>query len=406
MKKKNKVNQVSITSRAAGAAIAVIAIAGCGGNAASPPGAVTVVSPSSATLQLAVGTANLFGSSTGLNVVTTLRTPAGKSVLVSTPTLTGPFVLPATAGSPDGNGSTIASGPSASEIAAGGIISGTPQVTPGTVNIAASTFGTSGGVFAGGFQPSNADNQGSAALQPYPQPNYNNTDANAFEPIGGPPAFDPNGDGEGTRDGTFNSAILGVNEGINAFEGVTTKAGAYKESVLIPSNGSVQTTLTTNFTLPAATLLPVPTAPTFVPDGKGGGTFAVTLPAGVTDALLNIEDLGSATSGVNNCYTNGAPPAYFTIHVTASGTVTLPDSDGVGSPTVHNPTICTAAQNTTANGGTATKGDAYTVQLIGADYPLYASNVLFTLSTPNPAILGAGGSDDITISPIGSGVSP
>ena len=376
MKKKNKVNQVSITSRAAGAAIAVIAIAGCGGNAASPPGAVTVVSPSSATLQLAVGTANLFGSSTGLNVVTTLRTPAGKSVLVSTPTLTGPFVLPATAGSPDGNGSTIASGPSASELA------------------------------AGGFQPSNADNQGSAALQPYPQPNYNNADANAFEPIGGPPAFDPNGDGEGTRDGTFNSAILGVNEGINAFEGVTTKAGAYKESVLIPSNGSVQTTLTTNFTLPAATLLPVPTAPTFVPDGKGGGTFAVTLPAGVTDALLNIEDLGSATSGVNNCYTNGAPPAYFTIHVTASGTVTLPDSDGVGSPTVHNPTICTAAQNTAANGGTATKCDAYTVQLIGADYPLYASNVLFTLSTPNPAILGAGGSDDITISPIGSGVSP
>ena len=64
------------------------------------------------------------------------------------------------------------------------------------------------------------------------------------------------------------------------------------------------------------------------------------------------------------------------------------------------------AQNTTANGGTATLGDAYTVQLIGADYPIYASNVLFTLTTPNPAILGAGGSDDITISPIGTGTSP
>jgi hypothetical protein len=183
---KNKVNQVSITSRAAGAAIAIVAIAGCGGNAASPPGAVTVVPPSSSTLQLAVGTANLFGTSTGLNVVTTLRTPAGKSVLVSTPTLTGPFVLPPTAGTPDANGSTITSGPSASEIATGGIISGTPQVKPGTVNIAATTFGTSGGVFAGGFQPSNADNQGTAALAPYTQPNYNNADANAFVPIGGP----------------------------------------------------------------------------------------------------------------------------------------------------------------------------------------------------------------------------
>jgi hypothetical protein len=396
---------LTTTSKLVAAALATLAIAGCGGSAASPPGAVNVVQPSSATLQLAVGTANLFGTSTGLNVVTTLRTPQGKSVLVNTPTLTGPFVLPSTAGTPDGNGSTIASGPSASEIAAGGTIMGTPQVAAGTTAIAASTFGVSGGIFAGGFQPSNADNQGTAALQPYPQPNYNAMDKNGFAPIGGPPAFDPNGAGQGTRDGTFNSAVLGLNEGINAFEGVTVKAGTYNESVLIPSNGSVQTTLKTAFTLSTVTLLPVPTAPTFVPDGKGGGTFAVTLPAGVTDALLNIEDLGTGVQGSPNCYTNGTPPAYFTIHVTGSGTVTLPDTDGVGSPSVHNPTICTAAQNTAVNGGTATPGDSYTVQLIGADYPIFASNVLFTLTTPNPTITGSAGSDDITISPIATGVS-
>ena len=93
--KENKVNQLTITSRAAGAAIAAIAIAGCGGNAASPPGAVTVVKPSTSTLQLAVGTANLFGTTKGLNVFTTLRTPAGKSVLVNTPTLTGAVRAPA-----------------------------------------------------------------------------------------------------------------------------------------------------------------------------------------------------------------------------------------------------------------------------------------------------------------------
>ena len=124
----------------------------------------------------------------------------------------------------------------------------------------------------------------------------------------------------------------------------------------------------------------------------------------MTDGLLNIEDLGPAGASGGapiNCYTNGSYPAYFTIHVTGSGTYTLPDTDGVGSPTVHNPTICTAAQNTAANGGTATPADSYTIQLIGTDYPIYASNVLFTLDIPNPAIVGAGGSDDITISPIG-----
>ncbi len=194
-----------------------------------------------------------------------------------------------------------------------------------------------------------------------------------------------------------------MNEGINAFAGVTVKPGTYTESVLIPSNGSVQTTLKTSVALSSVTLLGAATAPTFVPDGKGGGTFAVTLPAGVTDALLNIEDLG--VTGSKNCYTNGTPPAYFTIHVTASGTVTLPDTDGVGSPSVHNPTICTAAQNTAANGGTATAGDSYTVQLIGADYPIFASNVLFTLTSPNPTIAGSAGSDDITISPLGMGAS-
>jgi len=408
----NKVHQLTLSSRTAGAAIAALAIAGCGGNAASPPGAVTVVSPSKSTLQLAVGTANLFGTSTGLNVVTTLRTAAGKSVLVNTPKLTGPFVLPSTAGTPDANGATIATGPAPSEISAGGLISGSPQIEPGSTP-ATTTLGEDGGVFAGGLQPANANNLGGVESggninDPYPQPNYNNADANSFEPIGGPPAFDPNGDGEGTRDGTFPSSVLGVNEGINAFEGVTTEPGTYDESVLIPSNGTVQTTVTaTPYTLGPPTLLPIPTAPTYVPDGNGGGTFAVTLPAGVTDALLNIEDLGpdyfadaaAMTTQPINCYTNGSYPAYYTIHVTASGSYTLPDSDGVGSPKVHNPTICTAAQNTAANGGTATDGDSYIVQLVGADYPLYASNVLFTLTTAAPNIFGAG-SDDITISPI------
>jgi hypothetical protein len=404
-----KVTFLKLFTRSAGAAIAGLAIAGCGGNAASPEGATTVVQPSTSKAQIVVGTANIFGLHTGMNVVATLRTPSGSSVLLTTPSIVGPFTLPTTAGTPDGSGSTILTGPSSTEIAHGGEITATPQVAPGSNITNFTTFGIDVGLFANGFLPANADNRGDIVDTPDPQPFYDATalanagvDANAFVPWGGPPAFDPNKDGEGTRDGTFDSSVVGVNEGLNIFEGVVPRAGAYTLSVIIPTN-STNTTITASTTLPAVVRLGTATAPVFTPDGLGGGKLAVVLPAGVTDALVQMEDIGP-TSGIN-CYTNGSFPAYFTVHVTSSGTALLPDTDGVGSPTKHNPTICTAAQNTAANGGTATGGDQYTVQLIGADYPIYSSNYLFNLGVQLPAIAGSRGSDDITISPIAAGVS-
>lgn len=391
------VHNLTKTRNIIGSALAVIAIAGCSGNAAAPPGVVTVVSPASAKAQIAVGTANIFGNP-GLNIVATMRTPQGKSVLVSTPTVTGTFTLPATAGTPNSVGATIDSGPSASEIATGGIIGGTPQVPPGTPasQIAATTFGIRGGLFAGGFQPSNADNLGTARTAPYNVPSYDTlaSDPDAFTPIGGPPAFDPNGNGQGTRDGTFDPSILGVNLGITVFEGVKPAAGTYNLNVTIPSNaGSTAIAASTN--LAAVTTLGAATAPTFVPDGAGGGTFAVTLPAGATDGIVEIVDNGPAT-----CHLGNPGTAYYSIHITASGTATLPDLDGprqASSPFAKTPTICTAAQNVAVD-PKSTAGDGFTVTLIGADYPLYGSNYLFNLSTQLPAIAGPNGSDDITIS--------
>ena len=407
-----KVNHLKISSRFTGAALAGFALAGCGGNAASPEGATTVVPPSSTKAQIVVGTANIFGTATGMNVVATLRTPGGSSVLLTTPSITGAFTLPAVGGTPDASGATIVTGPSPSEIRHSGAIGATPQVAPGTVAIAPSTFGVSVGLFANGFLPANANNRGSIVDTPLAQPFYDQLtlakagDPNAFIPWGGPPAFDPNKNGEGTRDGTFNSSVVGVNEGLNIFEGVTPHAGAYALHVVIPTN-SGNTTVSATTTLPAAVALGTATAPAFLPDGAGGGRFNVVLPAGVNDALLQIVDSGPvqpSTGSFINCYTNGTFPAYFTVHVTASGTALLPDADGVGSPTKHNPTICTAAQNTAANGATV-GGDQYTVQLIGADYPIYASNYLFNLGVQSPPIAGSRGSDDITISPILAGVS-
>ncbi len=401
-------------TRLALAATAVVAISGCGGNSASPIGATTVVQPATSKVQLAVGTANIFGLATGLNVTSTLRTTEGTSVLLNTPKLTGPFRLPGAAGTPDANGATIVDGPSASEIRSGGIISATNQVLPGTLAsaIPATTFGIRGGVFAGGFQPANADNIGNFRNVPYTVPAYDplsDTDAgdpNAFTPWGGPPAFDPNKDGQGARDGTFDASVPGFNEFITVFQGVTVAAGTYTLAVTIPTNSTSTTaSLSASTTLGAVRTLGTVTAPTFVPNGSGGGTFAVVLPAGVTDGLLNIEDFGPAplADGTTfaSCYLNGAPPAYFTIHVTGSGTYTLPNTDGVGSPTQKTPTICTAAQNAAvaSNAGTAPGPDVIAVQLIGADYPIYSSNYLFNLGVQTPNIKGAGG-NDITISAV------
>lgn len=390
------VNDLSKSRNLVGSALAIAALAGCSGNAAAPPEAVTVVSPASAKAQIAVGTANIFGTP-GLNIVATLRTPQGKSVLLTTPTVTGPFALPATAGSPDSTGATIVTGPSASEIATGGIISASAQVAPGTPasQIPATTFGTRGGLFAGGFQPSNADNLGTVRSLPYAVPAYDTiaNDPDAFAPIGGPPAFDPNGNGQGTRDGTFDPSILGVNEGITVFAGVKPATGAYNLSVVIPSNAG-STTIAASTNLAALTTLGAVTAPTFLPDGAGGGSFAVTLPAGATDGIVEIVDNGPAL-----CHLGNPGTAYYSIHVTGSGNATLPDLDGprtASSPFAKTPTICTAAQNSAVTAATA--GDTFSVTLVGADYPLYGSNYLFNLNTQLPTILGPNGSDDITIS--------
>jgi hypothetical protein len=64
------------------------------------------------------------------------------------------------------------------------------------------------------------------------------------------------------------------------------------------------------------------------------------------------------------------------------------------------PTLCTAAQNTTANGGAATPADDYVVQTIGFDYPIYAAahSLIETTTTQTPTITNASGQADITLS--------
>ncbi len=363
-------------------------------------------------LQLAVGTANIYGdiagtgnSFTGTNVVATYRQgpgsfAVGDSILVDTPSLTGPFTLAAAAGKSSTLDalSTVLSGPAPTEIGTA-TITATPQ--GGT---AVTSLGTSGGVSGLGIEPFNYNNQNGtpATVTPYPVPLYDSlaADANTFVPWGGPPAFDPNRDGQGVRDGSVvPGGTLGISEGLDVLANVVpSTASAYTLSApsLGTSAGNVAPAPAI-FSLKSTALLPAATPPVPTLDGTGGGSFAVALPAGVTEGYVQVTDIGppqpTAASGLPAVPGCNAFPVYYTIFVTASGTATLGPTSGNGGA----PSLCTSAQNTTANSA-PTDGDQFTVQLIGFDYPAYEASYPNSSGNPRPVLLGAAGQTDITIS--------
>jgi hypothetical protein len=412
-------------------------LAGCGGGGSNGIPPISSVNPiSTGSLVFAVGTANLYGTGTGLNVVSTYRQASGLSnVTVDTPTITGPFKVPAAgkAGSGVDAYSTLPNGPSAQEVTLGGIITGTSQsVHPGTpacdqstpciVNNAnggtttippnTTTFGQSGGVFVNGLSPGNYTNNGVASsYTPYVEPLYDTTSGNQFTPFGGPPAF-PGANGLGLRDGLSNigTGVVGIPLGISTFSGVKVNGGNYTLSLQVPTGYAGQTptygTATATATLRTAATLPTITAPAFVLDGKGGGTVTVAaLPAGVTEEVVQIVDTGNGGTNCQGATGANAIPVYYTIVAHAAGAVPLPDSIGPNtnlsggqSNITPSPSICTAAQNTAA-AGSAQPGDNYTVQAIGADYPLFES--LYPVNTnQTPTLAGANGQADITISAV------
>jgi len=416
-------------------AIVAIALAGCSSSGSTPQG-VTSVNPAQGKLQLAVGTANIFGDdagakASGLNVVATFRQVSGQQTvgasetLVNTPSLTGPFTLPALDGVPDDYGSTVLSGPTATEIAHS-TITATAQPPAGTYPVTPSSFGVSNGVYSSGIEPFNTTVVGGPGELPAGQPvSYApnmlplydplaaSGDANAFVPFGGPPAFDFNGDGRGTRDGLGEpSEELGIEEGIDVFQGVVPHPGTYTLGVVIPTL-SANLNVSTTATLHSTALLPAIIPPaTVTTDGNGGlKSIPIVVPPGVTEAFVQITDLGPTADNALSCNGSAGPdadtplPTYYTLRVTASGTYTLADALGpVGKPSATNPSLCTPAQNTAyslANGtgfSGQSDGDQFTVQVIGFDYPAYAASPIDELGNPAPVLTGPNGQSDVTIS--------
>jgi hypothetical protein len=394
------------------AAVAAMVLAGCSGSGSNPTTPQTVASISADTLQMNVGTANLAGT-LGTNVAVTYRQaagqtdPGGSAVLVSSPTLTIPGALAGPAGGADSFGSTILMGPSAGEIGTHAMTSLTQA--PGATG--SSTFGIDGGAFGLGIEPFNyVAPLGSAGVTgvpanvvPYPVPLYDalggspvngtGTNPNSFIPAGGPPAFNLAGNVAATQAG-FN----GISEGLDVFA-IAPTVGTYTLGVSVPANTG---TVTASATSAITSLVPLPlfAPPTAVLSATGALTVTYVLPAGVTEAYIQVADYGptvlqgtslgaSCVMGADGAPASLASPIYYTVEVTASGSTTLPAADQ----------ICTAAQNTTANGA-ASDGDAFTVQGVGFDYPAFEASYPSSLGKPAPTITGSarGTQSDVTIS--------
>lgn len=416
-------------SLALGAAVAVIALSACSAGSVQsqlePP--ITTVNPiTQSTLQFAVGTAKFSDGVVGLNAVETLRQTAGgfvgTSILLNAPTIVGPagFLVPATALAADAftdGGTNRISGNLVTSIVA------PPPAT--TFNPTRAAF--TGIASATGFFPGGSTNSGVAPnLAPYPLPFYAAADpglvaadtalggasgALTFNYIGGPPAFMPPGH-TSTQDSTFPSGFRGYPLGFTDFVAPAV-AGTYTLNVVIPTGINATTGVSTTGTKTATAVLAaiggLPTwgvAPTFAPDGAGGGTITTNFAAGggITEEYVELVDLGALSGGKSGtwaCQTTGTGPYYYTFKVVpGAASVAVPDNIGAAAPgKAQGHTICTGADNTAAGADApyTAAGDGYAVYGFAVDYPLQASTFPASNGNAAPVIL-TGTQADITSS--------
>jgi hypothetical protein len=351
-------------------------------------------------LQFAVGTARIGQDATiGLNFVATLRQPNGlTAVLASSPTITGPagFVVPGGAkGAYTGFGPNLDAGTHH--------MSASPQVPLSNVGLVNTTFGTFSGVFSYGLGPFNSD-QSSVSGGYYPgQPNstagngfsssnYNGTSmvamaagtgdgiqplpyfsADPMEYITGPPAV------PFFNDGTWPVNFAGYSPGFTAVE-IAPVTGSYSLSVLVNAQNAAPVTYSQTATLTSAAALAAMPTPTFVGDGAGGGNGTVTVPGGVTETMVYIAD---SSSGL-----------FFGIGpIAGSGAKAFALPDHLGK------CIGAGCQNGAGASKSLNTGDTYFISAIGYDYPAFEAGPPAN-TQQTPAIAGAGGQADITMSAV------
>lgn len=324
----------------------LLALPACtSGQARAEPPYTPVNVGNTAKLQFQVGTANYTGAGGGvfLNTVVTYRQPDGLSALLdSTPNIALPFTntAPAAAGSNNDFGKNQ--------------ITGTVQTNNGVASTDPRTFSQSVGAFSYGFLASNSSTTGGNNSVFYPSSNAMPYYAAA---AGVPKVAYYVGPGNSMvsnfNNGSIGTVFDGYPSGFTTFA-LTPTTGTYTLTVGLPNASTPIPTFTSTTTMATVTPLPAMPAPVFTPDGAGGGTVTQTVPPGVTETMIELED----TSAYGAVGTSASCACFFTLIVHGSGAQTATLADNLGTVT---------------NGGTAgpsiAPGDHWAVTSVGFDYP-------------------------------------
>lgn len=391
-------------------AVLLPAVAGCGsGGASEPP--VTSVDPAVSTqLQMSVGVATIAfngGASvaTGLNVVETLRQADGLSgVVYNVPQIIGPSSF-------DILNSTV----TGDEVEFAGSDLGTNHITWSTLNQSQWTGPARGikaattGAFGYGFCPCNSDaspTTGTATLfQAFNLPVYG---ANPYGPAaelwyGGPPAFpavDPSVAALGFQGYSLGFIDFAVKPAVGAYHLYAAVPPAYTTPANpTPSpnpNGSptpAPGVLAAAAQLGSTAGLPELKTPTFKPDGKGGGSIEITVPASVTETIAVVRSIHG--SGTGSCAAARTQfDSFYTIVSHSHGSLHLVLPPMLGPPT----------QSGESTQSICPQGN-YTAYAAGFDYSAYEASYPKNLSQL-PVISGNNGQADVTTSDVLQGMYP
>ncbi len=327
---------------------------------------------------LAVGVATFFDGTQGTNAVATFRQPNGNSAtLVNTPSLTGPaaWLVPA----------APASAPATGVDGGTNRITAAPQIQSGVTSPVpvADTLAQSGGVFSYGFAPDNASTSGAIVTTSYTMPFWAATGFTARSYKGGPPAYpqERNGlSGGGT-------AFIGFAQGFLTLN-TPAVAGTYNLAINVTDSVGNSTNFAASATLTSTAGLPPYGAPTsVVEDGAGGLTVNFVAPAGVTETVVDIQDLNYCFATIGG---SGLGSVWYSVVVQGSG------AQSAVFPANLGPTGSSAGACGSTSGPSVLTGDTYGVFLIGADYPLFEAGPPQNVSQ-TPTLVGAAGQADITI---------
>ena len=389
----------------------VVGLNACGNGGASEPPVTSFDPASTSKLQFAVGIATIAfngGKSFayGLNTVETLRQRNGLSgTLYNQPMIIGPSSFDVLISTLTGN-----------EVQSAGADLGTNHITWSTLNQSQWVGAPRGpkqpstGAFGYGLCPCNSDagpgNGFTPLYQAYNLPIYGeNVYGDGAELwYGGPPAFPAAGPSlvalgwEGYSLGFSDFAVNPVLGAYHLYAAVPPAYDTPQNPTPSPNpNGSPTPPpgiLAAAAQLTSLAALPAFATPEFRPDGHGGGTVRLTVPAGATEAMAVVH--ANAKSGVTGspCVNAHSSDSFYTVVATHAGSNALVLADDLGPLTQSGqktPTICS-------------KG-TYEVYAVGADYPAYQASYPKNLSQL-PVIRGPSGQADVTTSDLLTGSYP